>query len=708
MSDDPQRAPPPVTAADIMKIKFLSEPALSPDGHQVAFVVAHGHEADNDYRSHIWMRRADGKGPARQFTHGAKRDAHPVWSPDGRFLAFVSNRSGHKEVWLIPAGGGEARRVTHTRHGAGNPSWAPDSRALSFTSEIGPDDPQPSAQPLESDEERKARKEKEDKAKRETARRISRLRYKHDSTGMWEGRYTHLWVQALDDDGDNDGEPRQITSGDYEDSPAVWSPDGRYLAFSSNRTADPDRNLVSDIFVVPVAGGDLQQLTASRGPAHSPAWRPDSGALAYVGHERGDEWGFGSNNILFVVPFVPGQESIADRRDLSSRLDRPVDNMSLSDSRMGGFINYPTWTPDGRHIYMTVSDWGRVGLYRFTAGDSAAPEPVIGGDRTLTNLSFTPDTRAVAFVAGTPSNPGDLFFATLDETGPARDEQQLTTVNKHVFADLLISDAEEIRFDSPDGPGLQGWIMKPPGFEEGRQYPAVIEIHGGPHLMYGFAFFHEFQLLAAQGYVVFYMNPRGGQGYGQEFVDAIRGCWGEPDYRDLLRGMDVLLEQGYVDEARLGVTGGSYGGYMTCWIIGHTNRFRAAVASRSVTNLISMYGSSDAGWMLEDWEFVPLFDNPEAYQLLWRHSPLAYAAQVETPLLLTHGEDDRRCHLEQAEEMYVALRRLGKTAELVTFPGSTHELSRAGAPRMRVQRLDAIVDWMRRYLDAEGKGDAGA
>ena len=293
-------------------------------------------------------------------------------------------------------------------------------------------------------------------------------------------------------------------------------------------------------------------------------------------------------------------------------------------------------------------------------------------------------------------------------TGPASAEQQLTTVNKHVFADLLIRDAEEIRFDSPDGLGLQGWIIKPPGFEEGRKYPAVIEIHGGPHLMYGFSFFHEFQLLAAQGYVVFYMNPRGGQGYGQEFVDAIRGGWGEPDYRDLLRGVDVLLEQGYVDEARLGVTGGSYGGYMTCWIIGHTNRFRTAVASRSVTNLISMYGSSDAGWMLEDWEFTPLFDNPEAYQLLWRHSPLAYAAQVETPLLLTHGEDDRRCHLEQAEEMYVALRRLGKTAELVAFPGSTHELSRAGAPRMRVQRLDAIVDWMRRYLDEEGAADAGA
>jgi LSD1 subclass zinc finger protein len=196
------------------------------------------------------------------------------------------------------------------------------------------------------------------------------------------------------------------------------------------------------------------------------------------------------------------------------------------------------------------------------------------------------------------------------------------------------------------------------------------------------------------------MNPRGSQGYGQTFVDAIRGGWGSPDYDDLMRGVDVLLEQGYVDRDRLGVLGGSYGGYMTCWIVGHTDRFRAAVASRSVTNLISMYGSSDAGWMLEDWEFCELFGAPDAYQQLWDRSPLAYAAQVTTPLLLTHGANDLRCALGQAEEMYVALRRLGKVAELVTFPGSNHEIARGGAPKMRIARLGAIVDWFGRYLGA--------
>lgn len=702
MTDTPQ--PPDrrrVKAADIMKIRFLAEPAISPDGRRVAFVISHTHEESNEYRSHIWIRNADGSGRPRQFTHGPKRDGHPVWSPDGCWLAFTSNRGGHKEIWLIPADGGEARRVTYTPHGAGNPSWAPDSRALAFTVELGPDDAAPRAHSVGTDEEHKTRKDKEEKRRRETPLRVTRLQYKHDSEGLWQGRYTHIWVQVLDEDGDSVGEPRRVTQGDYEDSPAVWSPDGHWIAFASNRLPAGDHHVVSDIFVVPAAGGVPQQLTASRGPMTSPAWSPDGSQIAYIGHERGNEAGLGSNQVLYVVPFRPGEETALERRDLSSSLDRPVDNMSLSDSRLGGIINYPTWTPDGRAIYMTVSNWGRVGLYRFPMEGSGTPQPILGGDRAITNLSFTPDKEQVTFVAGDAQNPGDLFSAQIDANGVVHNEQQLTTVNGKLFGDLLLGSVEELLFRSPAGVALQGWVIKPPGFSSDRRYPAVLNIHGGPHLMYGFTFFHELQLLAAQDYVVFYMNPRGSQGYGQAFADAIRGCWGEPDYADLLRGVDTLVEQGYVDPERLAVSGGSYGGYMTCWIIGHTDRFRAAVASRSVTNLISMYGSSDAGWMLADWEFAALFATPETYQYLWKHSPLAYAPQIQTPLLLTHGEEDLRCDMEQAEEMYIALQRLHKPVELVRFPDASHELSRAGTPRMRVGRLEAIVDWIGRYLRPE-------
>ena len=692
-----------VQAADLLHLKFVDEPALSPDGRRVVFTVAHADAEHNDYQAHLWLRNLGEHGRARQFTHHSKRDGHPLWSPDGRWLAFVSSRTGHKEIWLIPTDGGEARRVTFTPHGAGNPSWAPDSRALAFTPEVGADDPAPRAHLFETEEEAKARKKKADKAKRESPRRITRLQYKHDSTGLWEGRYTHIWVQALDAAGDGVGDPRQVTDGDYDDSPAVWSPDGRYLAFSANRTPDPDSTLVSDVFVVPAEGGPPQQITASKGAAHSPAWRPDGAALAYLGHERTGEMGQGSNQILYVVPFRPGEDTAAARQDLSGVLDRPVDNLSLSDSRLGGGINYPVWTPDGAALYMTVSDWGRVGLYRFAATGTQPPERVLGGDRAITHLSFSADRRTVAFIAGDPQNPGELFLAHLDATGPAHGERQLSAANAKHFADLEMAPAEEICFESPDGVPLQGWIIKPPGFTPDQKYPALLHIHGGPHLMYGFTFFLEFQLLAAQGYVVFYMNPRGSQGYGQTFADAIRGCWGDPDYADLLHGVDTLIAGGYVDPDRLGVLGGSYGGYMTCWIVGHTTRFRAAVASRSVTNLISMYGSSDAGWMLEDWEFAPLFGTPDGYRQLWERSPLAYAPHVATPLLLTHGEQDLRCHLEQAEEMYVVLKRLGRTVELVTFPGGSHELARGGAPRMRIGRLEAIVEWMHRYLKPEAE-----
>ncbi|HUS17886.1 MAG TPA: S9 family peptidase, partial [Chloroflexia bacterium] len=648
----------PVAAADLLDMRFLSEPAISPDGQRVAFVVARADADSNDYKAHIWMARADGTGRSRQFTHGAKRDGHPAWSPDGRWLAFTSSRSGHKEIWLIPTDGGEARRLTYTPHGAGNPSWAPDSRALAFTTEVGAEDPAPHHHSFESEDEQKKRKEKEAKAKRESPLRHIRLQYKRDGEGLWQGRYTHIWVQALDEDGASDGPPRQLTDGDYDDSPAVWSPDGQYLAFSSNRTMpDPDQVLVSDLFVVPAAGGTPQQLTSGKGPAHSPAWRPDGNALAYVGHDRAGEMGYGSNNILYVVPFVPGESAAHQRQDLSGHLDRPVDDTSLSDSRLGGLVNYPVWTPDGSAIYMTVSSWGRTELRRFPAVEGREVTVVAGGDRAITSFCFSADQTTLAFVVGSPANPGDLFTARVDAAGVTSGEQQITHVNKAPFAHAPRGLVEEIRFDGPDGTPLQGWIVKPPGFDPGQRYPAVLNIHGGPHLMYGFTYFHEFQALAAQGYVVFYMNPRGSQGYGQAFADVIRGCWGEPAMDDLMHGIDVLLEQGYVDPTRLAVSGGSYGGYMACWIIGHTQRFKVAVSSRPVTNLISFYGSSDAGWELTEWEFASLLPDPQAYEELWKHSPLSYAPQVETPLLLTHGEQDLRCPIEQSEEMFVALKR---------------------------------------------------
>ncbi len=693
-----EQQPTHAAAADLWQLRFLAEPTLSPDGTRVACAIAQANREKNEYVGALWAGPADGSAPLRRFTRGEARDSLPVWSPDGRWIAFVSNRSGQKEIWLIPADGGEARQVTYTPHGAKDPRWAPDSCALAFTAERGPDDPTPQAGAFETAEERKKRREAADKAKREEPLRHARLRYKHDTTGLWEGRWIHIWVQALDAAGESVGDPRQVTDGPYDDSPAAWSPDGRWIAFSSNRTPEGDVNLVSDVFVVPAGGGEPQQLTRSTGPAHDPAWSPDGAALAYIGHDRRGEMGGGTNSHVYVIPFLPGEATADERRDLSAGLDRSVGGGALGDSRLGGGAATPVWSLAGDAVYAIVSNEGRVEVWRFPVAPNGEPERLLGGDRAIGEFVLAADGRRLAFVAGDTQNPGDLYSADLDAAGRVAEERRLTAVNADLLEARHVPAAEEIWFEADDGTPLQGWVLKPPDFTPERRYPALLHIHGGPHSMYGFTFFLEFQMLAAQGFVVFYMNPRGSQGYGQAFVEAIRRAWGGVDYDDLMTGVDTLIAQGYVDPERLGVLGGSYGGFMTCWIVGHTDRFRAAVASRSVTNLISMYGSSDAGWMLEDWEFAPLFAEPDAFQLLWERSPLAYAANVTTPLLLTHGVNDLRCAIGQAEEMYVALKRHGKTAELVRFPGGSHELARGGAPRMRIGRLDAIRDWLVQYL----------
>ncbi len=698
MPSDP--APARVQADDLFTLRFLSDPRISPDGQQTAFVLTTAHKDDNEYRAHIWLHR-QGHGPPRRFTNGPKRDHDPHWSPDGRLLAFVSNRTGHSEIWVIPLEGGEAARLTHTAHGAGEPRWSPDGRRLAFTTAVGEDDPAPSRHAQESDAERKARQEKAEKAEKEQPRHITHMRYKADGQGFLVARKSHLWVMDLDADGTAAGEPRQVTDGDWDDSQPAWSPDGRFLAFSTNRTPDRDLNGITDIWVVPAEGGAGWAITASKGDGYVPAWSPDGTWLAYIGHENRPEGGLATNHRLYVVPMGPDGHPTGERQDCSGQLDRTVGSHVLSDMRSGPAADPPQWTPDSAAIYYQVSDTGRCHLYRFDLAGEAAPQRVLGGDRVILNARLSTDGTRLAYDVTDLTNPGDLYTCAVLADGRTGEETRLTHVNKGYFETHTIGAVEELRFAAEDGTELQGWVMRPPGYEAGTRYPGVVEIHGGPHLLYGFTFFHEFQVLAAQGYVVFYMNPRGSQGYGEGFSMAIRDHWDDPAYGDIMAGTDALLATGTVDPANLGVTGGSYGGYMTCWIVGHTTRYKTAVAQRSLTNMISFYGSSDVGPGLDDWEFGGLFDSPDQYQHYWQVSPLAYASNVQTPLLLVHPENDLRCPVAESEQFFVALKRLGKETELVRFPGGSHGLGRGGPPVMRVQRLGVIREWFGRYLDSD-------
>lgn len=690
-----------IVPEDLFRLHFLSDPRISPDGTRVAYVVTTADREDNEYRSHIWLAATDGSRPPRRFTNGPKRDQDPQWSPDGRRLAFVSRRSGHAEVWVIPTDGGEAQRLTFTPNGATTPRWRPDSRALVFLTGVREEDPAPGSAPIETDKEREARREKRKKVEKDEPRRITHMKYKSDGQGFLEDYKTHLWVVELDDDGAAAGPLRRLTDGDWDDAEPAWSPDGQWIAFCSNRTPERDLTWRRDVWVVPAAGGEAHPITGGRGRVEQPAWSPDGRLLAYVGHEDPDEGGFGTNQRLYIVRLDGDAQVVGERHELSADLDLTMGSHVMSDMRAAVPNDPPAWTPDSAAIYYLVTDAGRVGLYRFDLSGDAAPFRILYGDRAILNISLSADGTRLAYDVTDPTNPGDVFTCTLTAAGRAGEEQQLTHANGRYFAERDLAPVEEMRFAGADGTALQGWIMRPPDYQPGQTYPAIVEVHGGPHFLYGFSFFHEFQTLAAQGNIVFFMNPRGSQGYGEGFAQAIRNRWGVgPDYEDLMAGVDALVATGEVDPARLGLTGGSYGGYMTCWIVGHTDRFRVAVAQRSLTNILSFYGTSDVGWLLSDWEFGGLHATEDAYQHYWRMSPLAYAAQVTTPLLLVHPEQDLRCPIGESEQFYAALKRLGKTAELVRFPGASHGLSRTGPPVMRVHRLHTIADWLARYLEA--------
>ncbi|NAP01646.1 prolyl oligopeptidase family serine peptidase, partial [Halomonas sp. MG34] len=345
---------------------------------------------------------------------------------------------------------------------------------------------------------------------------------------------------------------------------------------------------------------------------------------------------------------------------------------------------------DEKSLFFIATDQGSTGLYEVSL------------DKELTTLyekdnhvfGFSYDQNKEAFVLGISSatNPCDFYYLEKDGT-----LTQLTKSNRAFLEEVAIAEPETISVKADDGKEIQGWLLKPYGFTEGKKYPFVLEIHGGPHAMYGQTFFFEMQLLAARGYVVLYTNPRGSHGYGQEFVDACRSDYGGGDYTDLMTSVDYVLDNySYIDEDRLGVTGGSYGGFMTNWIVGHTNRFKAAVTQRSISNWLSFYGVSDIGFFFTKWEHgLNLLDDPEK---LWEISPLKYAENVETPLLILHGELDFRCPVEQGEQLFIALKHLRKEVEFVRFPGANHELSRSGKPAMRQERLNHICRWFELYL----------
>jgi dipeptidyl aminopeptidase/acylaminoacyl peptidase len=666
-----------VTSDDLFGFRLISEPQFSPDGLRIAYVITTIEREKNDYRSSIYVSGADGSSE-RQLTRADAKDSQPRWSPDGSYLAFVSNRTGKAQVWLIRSDGGEAWQCSDLGEGVTGYAWSPDSQSLCVVSK--------STAESESNKRPAQRENARDTVdapnSESDVKHITKIRYRFDGEGYLDQQPANLWIIPATGD-----TPRQLTSFDANDGDPVWSPNGREIAFVSNRTADRDLETIasSEIWSVVAQSGEERRLLGGDDASFfAPAWSPDGSRLAALGNWHAKSLGAKHEN-LWLVPAGGGESS-----NLSDDFDRSITDATNSDM-FAGSTTAPVWSPDGRSLYFLVSDAGNVHVYRASVEEGEIAR-VVAGDRRISAVRVSPDGRSLAYVAATATNPGDLYVAGVD----GRNERRVTNVNRGFLGGIALAEPEELRLSAPDGTPIQGWVLKPADFTAARKYPMILQIHGGPHTMYGNAFMHEFQLMAARGYVVVYVNPRGSVGYGEEFTTTTRTRWGESDMPDLMAAVDWVIAQGYVDENRLGVTGGSYGGYMTLWVIGHTDRFRAAVAQRAVTNLHSFYGTSDIGFFFGEYQFG---GNPwENRELLMKYSPISYVTEMKTPLLIVHSEEDYRCPIEQAEQLFISLKRLGREVELVRFPGENHNLSRNGKPRHRIERLEHIVGWFDRHL----------
>ncbi len=646
---------------DIAQLVTVGSPAVSPDGATVAFVVTTLDLERNDYRSAIWMAPADGSARPTRFTAGEQRDENPCWAPDGHRLAFTSKREAgndkHSTLHLAPVTvGGEVVTLTTRNEAIGALSWSPDGNYLAYSSRV-----------------REERYESDD-PKRQPPRRIERLRSKLNAEGFISDRPRHIFVVAAD----GLASPVQLTDGPFEHDSPSWSPDSRQIVFSGARHENFDLEPADDLFVVDRRGGELRRVTDTTLSFTYPSWSPQGTSIAtLVGPARS----YPRNHQVEVVDVASGE-----RRLLTEKLERTC-------APYPG-VRAPVW--DGNAIVFSVEDRGNVHVYRVGADGSAPPELVVGGERQVTGYDVRAGT--LAFTATTPTTLAELFVAN-------GEERRLTRLTDAFHE--RVSSLPTQRFVAPtdDGEEVDAWIVRPADFDASARYPLLLTIHGGPWTQFGNKWFDEVQLYASAGYVVVYANPRGSSGRHDAWGRAIRGPitdddpgtgWGGVDYTDLLAVVDTAIARyPFVDPDRLGVLGGSYGGYMTSWMIGHDHRFKAALSERAVNNLLSLEWTSDIAGFFR-FEFgTDQLEHPEEYI---RMSPITYARDIATPVLIVHSEDDLRCPIEQGEQLFIALRMMGKPVEFVRFPGENHELSRSGSPIHRIQRANIVLEWFDRHL----------
>jgi dipeptidyl aminopeptidase/acylaminoacyl peptidase len=649
-----------IAAADLYRTQVISDPQMSPDGARVAYTIR-SIDPDHSYHSRIEIYDLVAHTACR-LLYGPD-DSGPRWSPDSSRLAFLSKRCGSRQIWVMSTQSGEVHQITDVAGGVSHPRWSPDGTRIAFNARVEGTDVRSRPRIAEPGSD---------------VIEITRLAYKSDGEGFWDGTWSHIFCVNADGSG-----LWQLTEGDFDHGSPVWSPDGSRVAFAAKLSRDADCTEYTDIWVLALTGGPPTRVSSGEGHAECPTWSPDGLRIAFYGHTP--EYDRSSNLGIWVVDSHGGTA-----RNLTEGFDYTAEHTVVGDMvAAGNAMGGPAWV-DGRLLFTAVVR-GSSHLCSVSAGGGEV-SVLTPGDQVVLDFTYRPGTSQVVLLVSDPTNICDLYCLDL-RTGEGT---RLTKVNEDVLSGISLSTLERCAWAGDGGTMVEGYLMKPIGFELGKRYPMIVENHGGSHMNFGPVFFYEFQLLAAQGYVVFSPNPRGSQGYGQKFARENRLDWGGKEYRDVISGVDHVLGLGFVDPDGLGVTGGSFGGYMTNWIIGHTTRFRAAVTCRSTCNRYSNWGTSDWGWMNGNWEWPGAPWESTAFYM--ERSPISYVDRITTPLLIVHSSDDHRCALEQAEQLYHALKFLKRPVEWTLFRSECHEMSRAGRPANRVERLRRVLGWFNRHI----------
>ena len=698
-----QQAKRAFALSDWYKITTLSAPAMAPDGSRIAFQVQTVNEKDNKYHREIWVVPVAGGDPQR-FTSPGTESSNPRWSPDGKFLVFTSQRAGGKgSTWMLRMDqpGGEAFQNENYPRGTAVPSdlrfavWS-DADSARSDSAGKADDPYAKMSPMSRPPYGAVTKPTD--PARFDGRHIYDMRYKGNDQGFIAGprearrwNPAQIWLQAFD------GTPkRKITNTRYSHRSVSVSPDGQWVAFVADARLRPDsivemeRDSIErlpydlkrddvdrnerNVYVMPISGGSPRAVATLLADAPRTVWSPDSKRIAFIAAPSRTK----SDRVWVVSASCP-------------TTSRTSINGCKPENILGDFPYEPNeidWLKDGS-IAMIAATGGSTGIFHVDPVTKSVKQTV-SGRRRITG--FSGDGKAkIAFIATDLTHPTELYVANGDGTG----ERRLTSFNDNLNSEVAWSDAERFTYKSIGGLEVESWLMKPYGYEAGKKYPLVLYIHGGPHSAYGENWFDEFQNLAAAGMYVLFTNPRGSSGYGADFTFATRGRWGAEDYQDLMKAVDIASKRADVDSARMGVTGGSYGGFMTAWITTKTTRFKAAEADRMISDWTYWYGASDAQGLTEFEFYGKPWDNFAMYDTL---SPIRGVQRVKTPTLIVQSEDDFRTPMGNAELWFMALKKQGVPVELVRYPRSTHELSRSGEPWLLVDRLGRLRQWFTYWL----------